>query len=86
MKSYYLIDTSGFVYGAMGFVDRLVVGAAVMMIQNFCPTIPKNPLQPITYFQWVLAIFNGGFICAALILVATLLLIGRKSYGAQGLQ
>ena len=78
MKSYYLIDTSGFVYGALGFVDRLVVGAAVMVIQNFCPQLSKNPLLSITYFQWVLAIFNGGFIVVALALVVTLMFIGTK--------
>ena len=78
MKSSYFVDTSGFVYGVLGFVDRLVVGAAVMVIQNFCPELPKNPLQPITYFQWVLAIFNGGFICVALALIITLMFIGTK--------
>ena len=78
MKSYYFVDTSGFIYGALGFVDRFVVGGAVMVIQNFCPQLPKNPLLPITYFQWVLAIFNGGFIFVALALVVTLMFIGTK--------
>ena len=78
MKSSYFLDTSGFVYGVLGFVDRLVVGIAVMVIQKFCPALPQKPLQPITYFRWVLAIFNGGFICLALALVVTLMFIGTK--------
>ena len=62
----------------MGFVDRLVVGIALMVIQNFSPTIPKTLLQPIIYFRSVLAIFNGGLILVASTLVAMLMFIGTK--------
>ena len=72
------MDTSGFVYAALAFVDRLVVGAALMAIQNFSPALPKNLLQPIIYFRTVLAIFNGGLIFVASLLVGIVLFSETK--------
>jgi len=72
------LGSSGFVYATMGFVDRLVVGVVLMVIQNFSPAIPKNLLQPIIYFRLVLAIFNGGLIFVASTLVSMLFFIGTK--------
>ena len=62
----------------MGFVDRLVVGVALMVIQHLSPAIPKNLLQPIIYFRSVLAIANGGLIFVASILVGMLMFIGTN--------
>lgn len=67
-------DTSGFVYGAMGFVDRLLVGITIMAIQTYCPPIPKESVLEIDYFRWVLVFVNGGFLCVAIMLAAALLL------------
>ena len=67
-------DTSGFVYGAMGFVDRSLVGITIMVIQNYCPPIPKESVLQIDYFRWVLVFVNGGLIFVAVTLAVVLLL------------
>ena len=58
----------------MGFVDRSLVGITIMVIQNYCPPIPKESVLEIDYFRWALVFVNGGLLCVAIMLAATLLL------------
>ena len=58
----------------MGFVDRSLVGITIMIIQNYCPPIPKESVLEIDYFRWVLVFVNGGFLGVAITLSAALLL------------
>ena len=74
----FLTDTAGFVYGAMGFVDRSFVGIAIMVVQNYCPSIPKHSVLPLNYFRWILVFVNGGLIFVDLALTAALLFCKKK--------
>ena len=71
-------ETSGFVYGATGFVDRSFVGITIMVLQNYCPYIPKHSVPAMDYFRWVLVFVNGGLIFVSIALTAILLIRKRK--------
>ena len=72
-------EGSGFVYGAMSFVDKVSCGAALMLIQQHMPDTCLA-CHGSDYFQWVILYGCGGASIFGLILIAILwpLKIGQR--------
>ena len=79
------IESSGFVYGSMSFVEKIAVGAAIMLIQKYMPDLSFQNNAFILYFKWVLAFGCGGMILLSLFLFAILMhkRIGKRRDSGQ---
>ena len=69
---YIHLETSGFVYGAMSFVDKVSCGAALMVVQQYMPDIPEGSTLKYDYFQWILVYGCGGAAIFGLLMIALL--------------
>ena len=74
------IESSGFVYGIMGFVEKISVGATILFIQKCMPELPDENQVTIPYFKWILAFGCGGMFIFSLVLIVFLmpLKIGQR--------
>ena len=69
----YFVESSGFVYGAMSFVEKIAVGIAVVLVQIFMPNLPKENQVSIVYFKWILSFGCGGVFLFSLVLLTILM-------------
>ena len=69
----YFIESGGFVYGTLGFVEKIFVGIAVILLQEFMPVLPKENKESIAYFKWILSYVCGGVFLFSFILLAILM-------------
>ena len=67
------IESGGFVYGTMSFVEKIAVGVAIMLVQKYMPDLSLQSNTSILYFKWVLALGCGGMILLSLFLFAILI-------------
>ena len=77
---YIHIETSGFVYGAMSFVDKVSCGGVLMLVQQYMPEIPEGSTLKYDYFQWILVYGCGGAALLGLLMIALLwpMTIGQR--------
>ena len=69
----YFVESSGFVYGTISFVEKIFVGLAVILVQKIMPNLPKENKVSIAYFKWILAFGCGGGFLFSLILLVILM-------------
>ena len=65
----WLVEGSGFVYGAMNFVDLTAVASTVMILQYNAPEIPENSTNKFEFFRWVIPICGGGTVLFGLLMI-----------------
>ena len=66
----YFIESGGFVYGTLSFVEKIFVGIVVILLQEFMPVLPKENKESIAYFKWILSyVCGGGFLFSFILLV-----------------
>ena len=69
----YFVESSGFVYGTISFVEKIFVGVAVILVQKLMPNLPKENNVSIDYFKWILAFGCGGGFLFSLMLLGILM-------------
>ena len=67
------IESGGFVYGTMSFIEKIAVGVAIMIVQKYMPDLSIQNNTSVLYFKWVLALGCGGMILFSLFLFAILM-------------
>ena len=67
------VESGGFVYGTMSFVEKIAVGVAIMLVQKYMPDLSLQNNTSVLYFKWVLALGCGGMILFSLFLFAILI-------------
>ena len=67
------IESGGFVYGTMSFIEKIAVGVAIMVVQKYMPDLSIQNNTSVLYFKWVLALGCGGMILFSLFLFAILM-------------
>ena len=68
-----MLESSGFVYGSMSFVEKLCFAGVFMLIQNFMPVLMHNSVDSVQYFKWILTFGCGGMYVFGLICVGFLM-------------
>ena len=70
-----LIDSSGFVYGTISFIEKICLGLSIMLIQEFMPKLPvkEDNNFSTSYFKWILSIVLGGLLTLILFLLALIM-------------
>ena len=71
--TYIFTESSGFVYGAMGFVEKLIVGVVIMLVQWLMPIVSNGNTTSVVFFKHVLVFGYGGIIAFSLIIMVALL-------------
>ena len=74
------LESSGFVYGTMDMLDKIVTGVAIVLVQKFMPDLPDPIDVSILYFKWILSFGLGGTFIFSIILWVFLMLqkVGRR--------
>ena len=68
-----MLESSGFVYGSMSFVEKLCFAGVFMLIQNFMPVLAHDSVDSVHYFKWILSFGCGGMYLFGLICVGFLM-------------
>ena len=76
-----LIESSGFVYGSMNFLEKIGIGAIFILLQKLMPVLPHVIVDSVSYFKWIFTLGVGGlylcgFLCAGLLMIPK---IGKMS-------
>ena len=73
-------ESSSFVYGAMGFVEKAASGVAFLVLQNNSPTNLSPCEVDCDYFKYVVACTCGGFSLFGLTIISILypMVIGKR--------
>ena len=81
--TYIFIESSGFVYGAMGFVEKLIVGFVIILVQWLMPILSNENTTSVVFFKHVLVFGYGGIIVFSLFIMVALLSIknGQRNSG-----
>ena len=79
---FFFIESSGFVYGTMSFVEKIFVGIAIMLVQKYMPNLSNNPHASVPYFKWMFVIGCGGVFIFSMIIFAILMpqKIGKRYF------
>ena len=75
-----VLESSGFVYGTMDMVDKIVQGFAIALVQKFMPDLPDPIDVSILYFKRILSFGLGGTFIFSIILWVLLIpqKVGRR--------
>ena len=79
LKILYSLENSGFVYGTIGFVEKIFVGIVILLVQNWMPNLSNDNATSVLFFKYILAFGLGGILIFSLILLAILMFNSQAS-------
>ena len=72
LKYFISLENSGFVYGTIGFVEKIFVGIVILLVQNWMPNLSNDNATSVLFFKYILAFGLGGILIFSLILLVIL--------------
>ena len=70
LRLFIFIESSGFVYGTIGFVEKIFVGIVILLVQNWMPNLSNDNATSVFFFKYILAFGLGGILTFSVILLA----------------
>ena len=70
LRLFIFIESSGFVYGTIGFVKNIFVGIVILLVQNWMPNLSNDNATSVLFFKYILAFGLGGILTFSVILLA----------------